>query len=183
MKTKPKVKNRSTFLGNLARQTPESFRMWEQLLHKGNFARVVELGTWEGGLSLYFALFCIENKMEFYTFDHIGYLPTTLKKLINFDKYWVKLDIFKNFEFIGNLIKKSGRTLLFCDGGDKAREFNTLAKYLKVGDVIGAHDWGFEILQSDVNKVCKEFNLQILKVIQDQEIKTNIQLFEKNHGK
>lgn len=179
MKLRPKIKNRTTFLGNLARQAPKSLAMWELLLNKGKFTRIIELGTWQGALSLYFALFCIERDMEFYTYDHIDYLQTPLKKLIDFNKYFYKLDIYKNIDKIGALVSAKGKTLLFCDGGNKIAEFNSLSKFLKIGDVIGTHDWGIEIKLEDIDHTCKKNNLKILKVVENQEINTNIQLFEK----
>jgi 23S rRNA U2552 (ribose-2'-O)-methylase RlmE/FtsJ len=42
---------------------------------------------------------------------------------------------------ISELIKKSKKTLLLCDGGNKNSEFNLYAKYLKKGDVIMLHDY------------------------------------------
>jgi len=40
--------------------------------------------------------------------------------------------------------------LLFCDNGDKPREFREFVPHLRVGDCVGVHDWGSEIHRADV---------------------------------
>jgi hydroxymethylpyrimidine pyrophosphatase-like HAD family hydrolase len=47
----------------------------------------------------------------------------------------------KPFKDIIELIQSEGRTLVVCDGGNKAKEFNIFSKYLKPNDVIIAHDY------------------------------------------
>ena len=54
-------------------------------------------------------------------------------------------DIFENADEIIVLIQKPGITVLFCDGGNKVREFKTFAPHLKKGDIIAVHDWMTEI--------------------------------------
>lgn len=40
-----------------------------------------------------------------------------------------------------DLIDQPGRALVFCDGGDKPKEFVEFSKHLKSGDLIFAHDY------------------------------------------
>jgi hypothetical protein len=42
---------------------------------------------------------------------------------------------------IAEIIQREGTTFVLCDGGDKLRELATFARYLKPGDIIGAHDY------------------------------------------
>jgi cephalosporin hydroxylase len=75
-----------------------------------------------------------------------------------------------------DFINSDGTTIVFCDGGDKVREFNILSNYLKVGDYILAHDFAvdknhfdesinkkiwnwFEISESDIKSACERNNL------------------------
>jgi predicted O-methyltransferase YrrM len=44
-------------------------------------------------------------------------------------------------EEIVDFLSDEGVNLIFCDGGNKISEFNILAKYLKKGDIIMAHDY------------------------------------------
>ena len=52
------------------------------------------------------------------------------------DKYLINL--------IKTNIQKEGKTLLFCDGGDKKCEFNTFSPFLKDGDFIMLHDYAHD---------------------------------------
>ena len=75
-----------------------------------------------------------------------------------------------------NFIKQDGLTIVFCDGGDKVKEFNLLSDFIKVGDIIMAHDfavdrnyfdqyiykkvWNWlEITESDIKSACDRNNL------------------------
>jgi hypothetical protein len=49
------------------------------------------------------------------------------------------MNIFNNMEFIGHLIKPN--TLILCDNGNKIREINELAKYLRPRCIMMAHDY------------------------------------------
>ena len=40
--------------------------------------------------------------------------------------------------------------ILFCDNGNKKREFREFVPFLKSGDFVVVHDWGSEFLQKDV---------------------------------
>ncbi|KKN02883.1 hypothetical protein LCGC14_1113240 [marine sediment metagenome] len=61
-----------------------------------------------------------------------------------------------------------GPALIYCDGGDKAREFEQYVRHLREGDLIAAHDFDFggyaraEISIEDVLRVMEEHNLENL---------------------
>lgn len=158
----------STFLGRRIYQTPRALQFWEELLSSMDFKRVVEFGTTKGNFSIFFLLTCIQRKAEFFTYDIIDWKSLDkrphLKNLLNFDHHFFQLDIFKHEEGIGKIIQSEGRTILFCDNGDKPREFRTFAKYLKVGDVIAVHDWGTEIGTDDILEIVGDCNLRTIFV-------------------
>jgi hypothetical protein len=52
-----------------------------------------------------------------------------------------RTDCFDVAHLIAHRIQSSGMCFVLCDGGNKEKEFNTFSKFLKPGDVIGAHDW------------------------------------------
>ena len=75
-----------------------------------------------------------------------------------------------------DFIKQDGTTLVLCDGGNKVAEFNLISKFLKVGDIIMAHDYAydretfnnkinlklwnwFEISEKDIEQSCIDNNL------------------------
>lgn len=69
-------------------------------------------------------------------------------------------------EFIKNWIHRSaGPALVYCDGGDKPKEFGLYAPVIRPGDFIAAHDWDYggytkaEIGPDDVNNITAEQNL------------------------
>ena len=102
-------------------------------------ARIIEIGTALGGLSVLFRL-C---NAEFVTYD----IEDVRFDKGLFDSLGIDFrlaDCFEREKEIADLIQKEGTTLLFCDGGDKPKEFKTFARYLKPGDVICAHDYAPE---------------------------------------
>lgn len=83
------------------------------------------------------------------------------------ENIWTK----KTHNKIIKIIKQKGTTLVFCDGGDKKREFNSLAQYIKYDDLIFAHDYARnyeygksinykpEITDSCIEKICIKYDL------------------------
>lgn len=106
-------------------------------LSKLGFERVVELGTQNGG----FTIFLSRLFPEVFTFDNKSLRKTLeiLNKLNNV--HFAEVDIFKFTDDIGLLISQKGKTLLLCDNGNKIKEVATFKKYLKSGDFIMAHDY------------------------------------------
>lgn len=101
------------------------------------FERVVELGTQNGG----FTIFLSRLFPQVFTFDNKSFRATleAFKKCSNI--VFVEMDIFKGPDLIGDLVSQEGKTLLLCDNGDKIKEVDTFSKYLKAGDFIMAHDY------------------------------------------
>lgn len=105
-----------------------------------NFDNIVEIGSYNGGLSSYI----FDTKKE--TANFISYdidpkinMASKNRKEIDFRIG----DCFeeKYYKEIVDLIQKDGRTLMICDGGNKTKEFNEFSKYLKKNDVIILHDY------------------------------------------
>jgi len=61
--------------------------------------------------------------------------------------------------------RSAGPALVYCDGGDKPKEFERYAPVIRAGDFIAAHDWDYggydraEIKPSDVEEIAIEQNL------------------------
>lgn len=135
----------TTFLGMEMAQTAEEFGAWEVVLKDINFNRIIELGTWKGALSTYLLLYCKNRDAEFYTYDIKPYENNKFRKEIGLDKCFNLGDLFEVSVDIENIIMQDGVTILFCDGGNKIKEFIEFSPFLKAGDIIVAHDWGTEI--------------------------------------
>lgn len=118
---------------------------------KPRFQVIIELGSGIGSSTLFLAL--NSHGVPVHTFDkrpeskHPMYMK--IKSITDITHY--QRDIFDEGvkKLIKNLMDKN-KTLLFCDDGDKTREFNTYASYLRKGDVIMAHDARVEIKMKDI---------------------------------
>lgn len=178
---------RCTFLGRPVAQSFSALFLFEKVLLEYPFKRILEFGTWKGGLSLYLLLYCLSEKAEFYTYDirkFDSYVDSNkkdiLRKILEFDKYFILGDIFKNEQKIKTLLLKEGRSILFCDNGDKKLEFNTFAPHLKKGDVIGIHDWNKEVFFTDIEETVKKNELEMIFEDECTKYDDLIRFFKKN---
>ena len=141
------MREKGTFLGRTMSQTWGAISLWEKVLTRNDFSRIIEIGTMKGVLSHYFLLFCKQRGAEFHTFDIKDFgMPEEVRW------HFHQADVFEpwNITIIKDLIHKEGQTILFCDGGDKPKELETFAPFLKKGDLIATHDWGTEVYVRDV---------------------------------
>lgn len=145
----------TSFIGIRAAQSLADFQLWEQFLSKTNFARIIEIGTYRWGMSLFFWLWCKTKGAEFYTYDVKSFPATRVIRDLGITTQFRLADVFTIKEEIGNLIGRSGITIVFCDGGDKPKELRTFSHYLKQGDFIVVHDWGTEVKRNDVPRTLK----------------------------
>ena len=136
----------SFYQGHKAAQHEKAYGVWKEVMAKYPPQRIVDIGTHKGGFSLF--LLKEINPPEFYTYD-----ITKMYVCEELDKYFEILDVFENVEKIGKIIQREGRTVLFCDGGNKKKEFQTFFPYLKEGDIIVGHDWGSEIHDADIKEL------------------------------
>lgn len=119
-------------------QTPNVQKVFKSKLI--DFDRIIEIGTHAGG----FTLFLHDNMKEscdLISYDinpHFNKVP----KEYNIDFRIGDCFSEKNINEIKDLILKTERrVLLFCDGGDKVREFSFFSQFLKSNDVIMCHDY------------------------------------------
>ena len=121
-----------------AGQTPYILPHFLKILPE--FNRIIEIGTYAGGLSL----FLFKNKKN--DCELISYnINSSFNKVPK--KYNIDFRIGDCFsepthsEIIKLITDKFKRILLLCDGGNKNKEFNTFSQYLKSDDVIMCHDY------------------------------------------
>lgn len=120
----------------------------EQILDKYHFDSLIETGTYEGGLSLFLGVHALRMNAKAVTFDikpeplnvRQGFYGK-LKPLLPLEFHQLDCCSDEAVEIIKHYISL-GRTLIYCDGGEKPKEFNLYAPLLKVGDVIMSHDRG-----------------------------------------
>jgi hypothetical protein len=143
-------------LGKDMQQHPNAIPAIDLLVKYTNPARFLEIGTANGGLSIFLSLVC-----KTYTFDVTDFRSyMNLHNVLDID---FRLgDVFQHIEEIGAIIQEEGCSIVMCDGGNKPRELRTFAPYLKKCDIIMAHDytidpqniWPFsEITKEDVEDI------------------------------
>lgn len=157
-----------------------------KLLTESKPNKVLEIGTSTGGLTLLLRDILDKNGME--TTRLISYDvndPIYLRHYVNEGSnielkveniFSCQYDKLENGQEVVDIITSEGATLVLCDGGSKKNEFRILSDYLKVGDVIMAHDYApnetyfkehinnkvwnwMEIQDSDINESCVKNNL------------------------
>ena len=101
---------------------------------------IVEIGSYLGATALFFS-----NWTKVHTWD----IQNVIKKT-NDNITFHHEDVFKS-KTITPLLHNPQKMFLFCDGGNKIKEFNTFAKELNSGDYVFVHDWGTEIWEPMIN--------------------------------
>ena len=138
-----------------------------------NFEYMVEIGSQKGSLSVYLANYvAVTEKMFFETYELFPQ-DTWYKREYEGCGHWYEklagVSPYINF-FQEDIFSEPARkhitenvadfkTFIFCDGGDKAREFNMYAPLLKSGDCIAVHDWGKEIFWPEIQATLDKHNL------------------------
>lgn len=171
----------SSYKNFVAQQNHNVFKRFYNFLEKERPARILEIGTGTGGLTRFLDL-CAKDlnlDMPLISFE-VNSSPwhqemvddgidVRIENIFSEDYSCITDDIIK-------FIQEDGLTIVLCDGGDKISEFNCISKYLKVGDIIMAHDfapnknyfenymnrkiWNWmEIQDSDIDECCEKQNL------------------------
>lgn len=118
---------------------------------------LIELGTHKGGLTL--ALNEEFPGIPIFSFDDRN-LTMPCRSLFNENvSFFIEDLLTGENKTLVNLLNSfsEDRIFLYCDNGNKPYEVVTYSKFLKVGDVIGCHDWFWEIHPEDVEEALKDF--------------------------
>lgn len=176
------------YRGLAIEQHPYVIRHFTELLLKKTPKRIIEIGTFHGGLTMILKdilnnLSLNDTKIFTYDINPNNYLVDMVSQNKINNLYIYKHNLFSDnyLNLIDKNIQKDiadeGTTILLCDGGCKRCEFNLLSRYLKAGDIIMAHDyapnstyfeqhmldknWNWhEIQDSDIKDSCERYNLK-----------------------
>ena len=118
------------------------FILWESLLNEKRYDSIVELGTLEGGFSLWLSAQAEARELGFRTYD----INLPKRRIPGF----VHADIYALAEEIGEHMRKHDPVIVLCDGGNKPRELKTFSRYVTADSTLVVHDWMEEMLPSDV---------------------------------
>lgn len=138
------VVGHTSYEGLTVQQHKDVFTVFEEFLKDIKPARILEIGTAGGGLTLFLRHQLPDIPiLTFEVFDRDYYqrlknnnIEVKIENI--FDHSYSNLE---KPEAIKSFIQQEGITLVLCDGGYKIGEFNTIAPLLKQGDFIMAHDY------------------------------------------
>jgi len=138
-----KTDDRMIYKNTRTKQMRGVVNAFDRFFIKERFDTVIELGTGNGGFSLYIAEKCNEMKADFYTFDIRRIINSNiLKNIKQLGGVFFKEDT-NETNRVKNFIKEGRRTLVLNDG-DKFSSFNIYGPRLKLGDYMFIHDYYFE---------------------------------------
>lgn len=162
------------FMGGGMSQSYAAIYFFEYYFEAHRFDYVIEFGSQKGALSTYFAnLAGITESVFFDTFELFpeqawnqrihegcGHWFAKLSEISPFINCYHQ-DVFgpEVFNHVKENMEQFEKTFIFCDGGNKIKEFHMYAPLLKKGDRIAVHDWGLEIGYGNIKNVCEQYNL------------------------
>jgi hypothetical protein len=148
------------FMGLQPIQNWDDFYLWDRfLMDRPEIRSVIEIGTGGGGASLFLLMQSIARGFTFDTFDQFAapaWILSPLAKRLELEKHFHVGDVWiaqkaEIHRLIGD--PANHPMVLFCDGGDKPREFKEFGGLLHAGDYIVVHDWMNEFGPVDMKAV------------------------------
>jgi hypothetical protein len=164
-------------------QVPNIKSYFDKLFNELKPKQILEIGTFDGGLTL----------MMRDILDEINLSSTTIRtydlndqkrlksknrniEILTENLFSYSYSELEKEDVVKEFIQRNGRTIVICDGGSKKNEFRLLSKFLKLDDIIMAHDYApnenyfnqhinnkiwnwLEIQDSDINESCEQYNL------------------------
>ena len=145
----------NTLFGISMLQTYHDLRLWEWVLSHHPPKLLIELGTGNGALSLFFAMqAALRGGLRFVTVDwhvcsHLARSPIPVTQIAG-DMWTPTVQ-----EPLRALLADPANhpALLFCDGGNKPKEFQTFVAWLTPGDLAAVHDYTMEFNPADAEPV------------------------------
>ena len=159
--------------------------VFDKLIKQIKPKRILEIGTADGGLTLMLKDLLNDNGLNNSIIRTYDILEQINLKNKNVDGIEIITKSPFNYPYsdleypdeIKEFVQSEGTTLVLCDGGFKINEFILISQFLKVGDVIMAHDyahdsdvfkkeienkiWNWhEIQYSDISNACEINNLE-----------------------
>ena len=131
----------------------------EAILGEVAFDRIVEFGTGSGAMTIFLGICATMQGKPVFTYDTKEVSEQVQHIFSRLNVTSVTENIFEDEKIIGYIIGGEGRTLLYCDNGNKNMEIETFAKYLKPGDVILLHDFPDEVSEADIEAAKKKHGL------------------------
>jgi FkbM family methyltransferase len=147
----------SGYKNNACQQHHGSFKVFYEFLKQTQPTNILEIGTALGGFTKILKEFIDELKLPCNILSYEIHNQPWYQDMRDagidvrvenvFTEHYADVD-----QFVKEYIARQGTTIVLCDGGSKKDEFNVLSDYLKVGDFILAHDYGYdaEVFERDI---------------------------------
>lgn len=175
----------SCYQQHCAQQTHRVYELFYNFLQQIKPTRILEIGTASGGFTLFVAEMCRELGLS----TKIRTYDIRPPKWAYDDLIKQKVDIYIEDMFstppvqqdVIDFIQQEGTTLILCDGGYKIGEFNTLSNYMKVDDIIMAHDYAEskQVFDEQINKKVWNWLEVTFDDIQESVIRNNLVKYDK----
>ena len=170
-----------------AQQHHNAYKVFYEFIERERFDRILEIGTAMGGFTHFLHFVCRDLRLRTDILTYDIHNRNDYHKLRD-KKVDVKIEnIFSNnFESISdhayNFIKKPGKLLVLCDGGNKIREFNCLSSFIKAGDFIMAHDFAMDrdYFVNEINKKIWLWHEISHKHIADSMASNNLEFYDQD---
>ena len=137
-----------TFFGATVQQVWSAFYWFERIVREHRVGSMLELGTGLGATTMFFGGLFPDHVITYDIADKRTDRVKDMHRRLGVD---VRLfDLFAGHALVSlHTDLESNRfenrpALIFCDGGDKHREFNLFSGLLQEGDLIACHDTGVE---------------------------------------
>lgn len=140
----------STIFGVPVTQLWADLMLWERFLNAYHPAHLIEIGTGRGGLSLFLALQARSRGMTFVTLDNQNWTTIAGPLWDLAAARYVQGDAIESGRALVDEARAAGGSVaVFCDNGNKPKEFRELVTRLGPGDYIAVHDWENEFHLAD----------------------------------
>ncbi len=160
--------------GEKIRQSWADLFFINRILSKYEFKNVIELGTGHGMLTVFIAMHC---NCPLYSIE-IGGEPRNKPYKVakgNYTINFIRGDCFDNkiTKPLSEIIKR-GRTLIYCDNGNKKLELQTYAPFMIKDDVIMVHDKHKEVEWSEIREAVNKNKLKKFHQTESDYLNTSI---------
>lgn len=124
------------------------------------YTTVVELGTAIGLTSLYLGVSMKLRNGKLYTFDNIDHRSNGVKLLWQDNMTQHIADVLSSPN--NDVIELMGidNTLAFIDNGDKKKEVNMYAPFIKNKSGLLVHDWNTEVFEHEISETLIKYNFK-----------------------
>jgi len=175
--------DQNTFCGVRIQQSYAGLFALENILNVFKIKRIVEIGTFHGGLTLFFDMWATANQAQVLSVDVqdkkekgalLGLAPH------QYTTNCVVVDALTKpcREMVANFIFEQ-RSLTYCDGGDKEKELLMYCELLPPGSVIGCHDYETAAFKKNLGRLFEKDFSELLTDDQRRSLKSHQNFWRK----